>query len=200
MAVNTILNKSLTTFNQTDYLLKCDLLNKYLIKNIYDIPQYTSISIKYKNSFLFLENNINKFQVILFFYFILTYLPIILYKPDTNKTVSLKLKLIDNQKIKILLENLMLENVIVLKKKLKKSVFKNEIFNQKKNIDFKLVFSIQNLYINNELNLIFNDLYISNLERITLYTSFNINRALYNKLLGSSKEDFLKNFLYFWSF
>jgi hypothetical protein len=200
MAVNTILNKSLTTFNQTDYLLKCDLLNKYLIKNIYDIPQYTSISIKYKNSFLFLENNINKFQVILFFYFILTYLPIILYKPDTNKTVSLKLKLIDNQKIKILLENLMLENVIVLKKKLKKSVFKNEIFNQKKNIDFKLVFSVQNLYINNELNLIFNDLYISNLERITLYTSFNINRALYNKLLGSSKEDFLKNFLYFWSF
>jgi len=72
MAVNTILNKSLTTFNQTDYLLKCDLLNKYLIKNIYDIPQYTSISIKYKNSFLFLENNINKFQVILFFYFILS--------------------------------------------------------------------------------------------------------------------------------
>lgn len=200
MAVNTILNKSLTTFNQTDYLLKCDLLNKYSIKNIYDIPQYTAISIKYKNSFLFLENNINKFQVILFFYFILTYLPVIIYKPDTNKTVSLKLRLIDNQKIKILLENLMLENVIVLKKKLKKSVFNNEIFNQKKHMDFKLVFSVQNLYVNNELNLIFNDLYSGNLERITLYTSFNINRTLYNRLVGSSKEDFLKNFLYFWSF
>ena len=45
-----------------------------------------------------------------------------------------------------------------------------------------------------------NDLYINNLERILLSLDFNLNRNLYTRLLGSSKEDFLKNFLYFWSF
>jgi hypothetical protein len=69
-----------------------------------------------------------------------------------------------------------------------------------KQLRFKLVFSIQNFYLNNELNLIFNDLYINNLERITLCVNFNINKKLYSRLVGSSKEDFLKNFLYFWSY
>ena len=116
MTVNNILIKGPTTFNQRDYLEKCDLLNKYLITNIYEIPHYSSLSIKYKNSSSFLDNNINKFQVILFFYFMLTHLPIVLYKQDLNNTVSLKLKLTNDQKIKNLLEILVLENIIVLKK------------------------------------------------------------------------------------
>jgi len=200
MTINSILIKSLTTFNQRDYLEKCDLLNKYLIKNIYEIPKCSSIAIKYKNSSLFLENNINKFQVVLFFYFIFNYLPVVSYKQDFNTNILLILKLTNNQKIKNFLENLMLENVIVLKKKLKKSIFLNESNLFKKQLRFKLVFSIQNFYLNNELNLIFNDLYINNLERITLSVNFNINKKLYFRLLGSSKEDFLKNFLYFWSY
>jgi len=200
MTINSILIKSLTTFNQRDYLEKCDLLNKYLIKNIYEIPKCSSIAIKYKNSSSFLENNINKFQVILFFYFIFNYLPAILYKQDFNKNISLTLKLTDNQKIKNFLENLMLENVILLKKKLKKSLFLNEPNHSKTQLRFKLIFSIQNLYLNNELNLIFNGLYINNLERITLSVDFKINKTLHSQLIGSSKEDFLKNFLYFWSY
>ena len=80
MINNNILIKSLTTFNQRKYLEKCDLINKYLIINIYEIPEYSSVSIKYTASFLFLDKIINKFQVILFFYFIVAYLKIVLYK------------------------------------------------------------------------------------------------------------------------
>ena len=200
MTVNNILIKGPTTFNQRDYLEKCDLLNKYLITNIYEIPHYSSLSIKYKNSSSFLDNNINKFQVILFFYFMLTHLPIVLYKQDLNNTVSLKLKLTNDQKIKNLLEILVLENIIVLKKKLKKSIFLPQSIHHKKRLNFKLILSIQNSNINNELNLILNDLYLNNLEKITLNIDFNVNKHLYNKLSGSSKDDFLKNFLYFWFF
>jgi len=200
MTVNNVLIKGPTTFNQRDYLEKCDLLNKYLITNIYEIPHYSSLSIKYKNSSSFLDNNINKFQVILFFYFMLTHLPIVLYKPDLNNTVSLKLKLTNDQKIKNLLESLVLENIIVLKKNLKKSIFLPQTINHKKRLNFKLILSIQNSNINNELNLILNDLYLNNLEKITLNIDFNVNKHLYNKLSGSSKDDFLKNFLYLWFF
>jgi len=200
MINNNILIKSLTTFNQREYLEKCDLVNKYLIINIYEIPEYSSVSIKYTASFLFLDKTINKFQVILFFYFMVAYLPIVLYKEEYNKNISLKLKLTDNQKINILLENLMLENVVILKKRSKKSFFLHKFNNHKKQVNFKLIFSIQKLNINSELNLIFNDLYINNLERILLSVDFNLNRNLYSRLLGSSKEDFLRNFLYFWSF
>lgn len=200
MTINNILIKSSIAFNQRDYLEKCDLLNKYLVKNIYEIPGCSSITIKYKNSSLYLENHLNKFQVILFFYFIFNSLPNILYKQDLNTNILLTLRLTDNQKIKNFLENLMLENVIILKKKIKKSVFIDELSLSKKQLRFKLVFSIQNFYLNNELNLIFNDLYINNLERITLSVNFNISKKLYSQLIGSSKEDFLKNFLYFWSY
>ena len=200
MINNNILIKSLTTFNQRKYLEKCDLINKYLIINIYEIPEYSSVSIKYTASFLFLDKIINKFQVILFFYFMVAYLPIVLYKEEYNKNIFLKLKLTDNQKINILLENLMLENVVILKKRSKKSFFLHKFNNHKKQVTFKLIFSIQKLNINSELNLIFNDLYINNLERILLSVDFNLNKNLYTRLLGSSKEDFLKNFLYFWSF
>ena len=200
MSINNILIKSSNSFNQRDYLEQCDLINKYLLTNIHEIPDCSSIVIKYKNSSLFLENNVNKFQVVLFFYFIFNYLPVISYKQDFNTSILLVLKLRDNQYIKNFLENLMLENVIVLKKKLKKSIFLSESYSLEKQLRFKLVFSIQNFYLNNELNLIFNDLYINNLERITLCVNFNINKKLYSRLVGSSKEDFLKNFLYFWSY
>lgn len=200
MSINNILIKSSKSFNQRDYLEQCDLINKYLLTNIHEIPECLSIVIKYKNSSLFLENNLNKFQVVLFFYFIFNYLPVISYKQDFNTSILLVLKLKDNQHIKNFLENLMLENVIVLKKKLKKSIFLSESYSLEKQLRFKLVFSIQNFYLNNELNLIFNDLYINNLERITLCVNFNINKKLYSRLVGSSKEDFLKNFLYFWSY
>jgi hypothetical protein len=200
MSINNILIKSSKSFNQRDYLEQCDLINKYLLTNIHEIPDCSSIVIKYKNSSLFLENNLNKFQVVLFFYFIFNYLPVISYKQDFNTSILLVLKLRDNQHIKNFLENLMLENVIVLKKKLKKSIFLSESYSLEKQLRFKLVFSIQNFYLNNELNLIFNDLYINNLERITLCVNFNINKKLYSRLVGSSKEDFLKNFLYFWSY
>jgi hypothetical protein len=200
MSINNILIKSSKSFNQRDYLEQCDLINKYLLTNIHEIPDCSSIVIKYKNSSLFLENNVNKFQVVLFFYFIFNYLPVISYKQDFNTSILLVLKLRDNQHIKNFLENLMLENVIVLKKKLKKSIFLSESYSLEKQLRFKLVFSIQNFYLNNELNLIFNDLYINNLERITLCVNFNINKKLYSRLVGSSKEDFLKNFLYFWSY
>lgn len=200
MTINNILIKSSIAFNQRDYLEKCDLLNKYLVKNIYEIPGCSSITIKYKKSSLYLENYLNKFQVILFFYFIFNSLPNILYKQDLNTNILLTLRLTDNQKIKNFLENLMLENVIILKKKIKKSVFIDELSLSKKQLRFELVFSIQNFYLNNELNLIFNDLYINNLERITLSVNFNISKKLYSQLIGSSKEDFLKNFLYFWSY
>ena len=200
MINNNILIKSLTTFNQREYLEKCDLVNKYLIINIYEIPEYSSVSIKYTASSLFLDKTINKFQVILFFYFMVAYLPIVLYKEEYNKNISLKLKLTDNQKINILLENLMLENVVTLKKRSKKSFFLHKFNNHKKQVNFKLIFSIQKLNINSELNLIFNDLYINNLERILLSVDFNLNRNLYARLLGSSKEDFLRNLFYFWSF
>jgi len=200
MSINNILIKSSKSFNQRDYLERCDLINKYLLTNIHEIPDCSSIVIKYKNSSLFLENNVNKFQVVLFFYFIFNYLPVISYKQDFNTSILLVLKLRDNQHIKNFLENLMLENVIVLKKKLKKSIFLRESYSLEKKLRFKLVFSIQNFYLNNELNLIFNDLYINNLERITLCVNFNINKKLYSRLVGSSKEDFLKNFLYFWSY
>ena len=200
MSINNILIKSSKSFNQRDYLERCDLINKYLLTNIHEIPDCSSIVIKYKNSSLFLENNVNKFQVVLFFYFIFNYLPVISYKQDFNTSILLVLKLRDNQHIKNFLENLMLENVIVLKKKLKKSIFLSESYSLEKQLRFKLVFSIQNFYLNNELNLIFNDLYVNNLERITLSVNFNINKKLYSRLVGSSKEDFLKNFLYFWSY
>ncbi len=200
MTVNNVLIKGPTTFNQRDYLEKCDLLNKYLLTNIYEIPHYSSLSIKYKNSSSFLDNNINKFQVILLFYFMLTHLPLVLYKQDLNNTVSLKLKLTNDQKIKNLLESLVLENIIVLKKNLKKSIFIPQSIKHKKRLNFKLVLSIQNSNINNELNLILNDLYLNNLEKITLNIDFNVNKHLYNKLSGSSKDDFLKNFLYLWFF
>jgi hypothetical protein len=200
MSINNILIKSSKSFNQKDYLEQCDLINKYLLNNIYEIPNCSSIVVKYKNSSLFLENSINKFQVVLFFYFIFNYLPVISYKQDFNTSILLILKLTDNQNIKNFLENLMLENVIVLKKKLKKSVFLNEPYSFKRQLRFKLVFSIQNFYLNNELNLIFNNLYINNIERITLCVNFNINKKLYSRLLGSSREDFLRNFLYFWSY
>jgi hypothetical protein len=200
MTINNILIKSSKSFNQRDYLERCDLINKYLLTNIHEIPDCSSIVIKYKNSSLFLENNVNKFQVVLFFYFIFNYLPVISYKQDFNTSILLVLKLRDNQHIKNFLENLMLENVIVLKKKLKKSIFLSESYSLKKQLRFKLVFSIQNFYLNNELNLIFNDLYVNNLECITLCVNFNINKKLYSRLVGSSKEDFLKNFLYFWSY
>jgi hypothetical protein len=200
MSINNILIKSSKSFNQRDYLEQCDLINKYLLTNIHEIPDCSSIVIKYKNSSLFLENNVNKFQVVLFFYFIFNYLPVISYKQDFNTSILLVLKLRDNQHIKNFLENLMLENVIVLKKKLKKSIFLSESYSLEKQLRFKLVFSIQNFYLNNELNLIFNDLYTNNLERITLCVNFNINKKLYSRLVGSSKEDFLKNFLYFWSY
>ena len=48
MTINNILIKSSIAFNQRDYLEKCDLLNKYLVKNIYEIPGCSSITIKYK--------------------------------------------------------------------------------------------------------------------------------------------------------
>ena len=157
MSINNILIKSSKSFNQRDYLEQCDLINKYLLTNIHEIPDCSSIVIKYKNSSLFLENNLNKFQVVLFFYFIFNYLPVISYKQDFNTSILLVLKLRDNQHIKNFLENLMLENVIVLKKKLKKSIFLSESYSLEKQLRFKLVFSIQNFYLNNELNLIQNN-------------------------------------------
>jgi len=199
---NNILIKSLNTFNQVDYLSKCDLIYKYQINNIYNIPSYFSVLVKHENALSSVDTPINKFYTIVFFYFIFNCLPVVIYKNDIkNNTVScLNIKLSNAQKIKIFFEYLVYENINIIQKKVEKSFLNLSINTKCKEnvkVNFRLTLSTQQLFIHKELNFMFNDL-DNDFERIIIQLEFIIKNTLYKQLVGSSKEDFLKNFMYFW--
>lgn len=189
-------------FYRLNYLLKCDLVNKYLLKDVYSYPKIKYINLDLSLNNLLVDKNSNfnnlnfKIRIFIIFYLLDFNIPFLkcLNIVKQNKTHSIlnitdfkliiilkKKKIINNFLFSLFVENLKLNNLEI------KNIFSN-IYEDSKT---RLVVPLTSLY--NLSYLINSNIFSINFKE----TFFFIDIILKNKNI-KNKESLLKNLEFFW--
>jgi hypothetical protein len=189
-------------FYRLNYLLKCDLVNKYLLKDVYSYPKIKYINLDLSLNNLLVDKNSNfnnlnfKIRIFIIFYLLDFNIPFLkcLNIVKQNKTHSIlnitdfkliiilkKKKIINNFLFSLFVENLKLNNLEI------KNIFSN-IYEDSKT---RLVVPLTSLY--NLSYLINSNIFSINFKE----TFFFIDIILKNKNI-KNKDSLLKNLEFFW--
>ena len=189
-------------FYRLNYLLKCDLVTKYLVKDVYSYPKIKSINLDLSLNNLLIDKNSNfnnlnfKIRIFIIFYLFDFNIPFLksLNIVKQNKIPSIlnvtdfklmmifkKKKIINNFLLSLFVENLKLDNLEI----------KNIFSNIHKDSKTRLVVPLTNLY--NMSYLINSNIFSINFKE----TFFFVDIILKNKNL-KNKDSLLKNLEFFW--
>ena len=193
-------------FNRSNYLCKYDLINKYLLTNIYSLPKIESINLNISLTSLLIDqqdyNQLHlKIKTFIVFFLYTFNIPFLKYKNfikynkvnftsnvnDFKISVNFsKKRIIHNFLISLLVENIdnlkLIDNLVVIK-----NIFTDDYNNLKTRIEIPLT-NLHNLF------------YLTNSNFFSITSkeiSVFMDIVLKNKKLGN-KEYLLKNLLFFW--
>ena len=193
-------------FYRLNYLSKCDLLNKYLLKNTYSYPKVDSISLNVSlANLLIAQNDRNELQMkirtfMIFFLFtfnlpFLKYSNFIKYNKMnyTSNVTDFKIFINLSKKriINSFLISLFIENIDNLKIDNNLISIKSFFLNSSNILKIRLILPLINLY--NFFYLTDSSLFSVNTKEISIFMDI----ILKNKNFGN-KHDSLKNLLFFW--
>ena len=182
------------------YHNECDLINKYNICNVSELPQFDSVVIICDNSSLDSYSSTEEvlmFQLVLLYYFLVLFLPNFY---ASNKT-AFKIKVRDKTKIDYLLSYFYLESNNVFKKKIKSKKLACSNPSLKNSImSIEVDFLTRGLILNKELAMVFRDVGVSSIEKLLVKINIRISNKTLNNMIGISSEKFFRNLMYLWSF
>ena len=195
-------------FFRTDYLAKCDLINKYLLKNTYSAPKISSISLNISLDHLLeekkdlneLELKIRTFIIFFLFNFSLPFLKYSNFVKYNKMNFSLNVSdfkiFITLSKRKIIhnfLISLFIENIENLKTDVNLISFKTLFFNSNNSNDLKIRLALPFINLYNFFYLTDSTAFSLNAKEIFIFMDI----ILKNNNVGE-KRNSLKNLSFFW--
>lgn len=186
-------------FNNHDYLLDCDLINKYCLKSIYTKPRFKKIVLHFSLNQLFLSGSTNNniqvkaFLVFLILFFSSSFINFNnskLNSTGTNLEFSLKITLSNNIDINLFLLSLFIENL----NKLDLSSSKNKQNIQAKSFSYN--FSIPGKFFFDGYDFFFHEIKNINFKDLNIKCSFLIENLSPKDKQNVNKV--LKNISLFW--